>query len=161
MRKKRVSCFSYVSHDEFLARNSSGDNTSFLNTSILMLLIRIRFEYNFKLVSNRTQLRSTSWTEEGVTTSLCWSHLSTSSSVKLGSRFVKKSKPQRRSSGGKFCGSLRKVLIKSPCQLNSRDTTRKFLKDQITSPLVRALFRISTQVWVKRIVLFDGKKWLI
>ena len=102
MRKKRVSCFSYWSRYEFLAKNSSGDNTSFLNTSILMLLIRIRFEYNFKLVSNRTQLRSTSWTEEWVTTSLCWSHLSTSSSVKLGSRFVKKSKPQRRSSWGKF-----------------------------------------------------------
>ena len=54
--------------NEFLVsrmpKNSSGDNTSFLNTSLFMLPIRIQFESNFKLASNRTQLLSTSWTED-------------------------------------------------------------------------------------------------
>ena len=159
MKKKRVSLFSYVSPDEFLARNSSGDNTSFFNTSILMLPIRIQFEYNFKLLFNRTRILSISRTVECTTTFLCWSRSSTWSSVKPDLRFVKRSKLLPRSSGGKICGSLRKVLINSPCLLNSRITTGKFLKDQRTSPLVLALSRISTQVWVKTIILLDGNKW--
>ena len=87
----------YESPDEFLARNSSGDNTSFLNTSILMLPIRIQFEYNFKLLFNRTRILSISRTVECTTTFLCWSRSSTWSSVKPDLRFVKRSKLQPRS----------------------------------------------------------------